>query len=254
MLSFERVSKFFGSPKHPKWAVQGVSLTLRKGVTVGLVGESGCGKSTLARMGVGLLRPSSGNVRWEGKDIFRLSPQERRYFHRRVQIVFQDPLSALNPFLPIRESVLEGVRIHRIVWGKNKEEWFLKDFLPSVEVDPEWLERFPHELSGGQIQRVAIARALSINPAFLILDEPTSSLDPSVQAFIVQLLKKHQHFDHLGYFLISHDLTLIKAMAHEVFVIQEGKIVEAGPVESVLIHPVHPYTSWLIRNSLLDFS
>ncbi|MCX7667342.1 MAG: ABC transporter ATP-binding protein [Atribacterota bacterium] len=121
-----------------------------------------------------------------------------------------------------------------------------------MEIDTEWLERFPHELSGGQIQRVAMARCLSLQPEFLILDEPTSSLDPSVQAFLVTLLKKRQKADYLGYLFISHDLALVKAVSHVVMVMHEGKIVEAGPVEVVFTRPAHPYTSWLIHNSFLD--
>ncbi|MEN3186903.1 MAG: ABC transporter ATP-binding protein [Atribacterota bacterium] len=249
MLLFEQVSKFFGVPKNPKWALQGVSLTIQQGLITGLVGESGCGKSTLARIGVGLLRPSLGVVRWEGKNIFHLSPREKTRFHCLVQIVFQDPLSALNPLLTIRESLLEGVRIHRLVRGKEDEERFLDQFLPLMDIDAEWLERFPHELSGGQIQRVVLARAFSVKPLVLILDEPTSSLDPSVQASICQLLKRYQHAGNLGYLLISHDLALVRAIAHEVCIMQEGKIVEKGPVDSVFVNPVHPYTFWLIRNS-----
>jgi|YNPBryunderm2012_1023409.scaffolds.fasta_scaffold02647_1 ABC-type oligopeptide transport system ATPase subunit len=251
MLAFERVSKVFEKPQRIK-ALEDVSLTLRRGITIGLVGESGCGKSTLARIGVGLLTPSSGRVLLEGRDIQKMQPRERFLFHRRVQIVFQNPLRALNPLLPIRESLLEGVRLHRLLDDKGEKRW-IRELLEWTELDPEILPRFPHELSGGQIQRVVIARVLSLQPDFLIADEPTSALDPSLQSSILRLLENWQKKRGMGLLLITHDFAVVRAMAQEVAVMEKGRIVEYGPTEKIFAEPEHPYTEKLLRDSLLPF-
>ncbi|MBK8176478.1 MAG: ABC transporter ATP-binding protein [Rhodospirillales bacterium] len=225
-------------------AVDGVSLSVRAGHTLGVVGESGSGKSTLGRA---LLRlgPSEGSIVFDGRELQTLGWSAVRPLRRRMQIVFQDPYGSLSPRLTVGEIIGEGLAIHKL--GSSAERHGrIEDALREVGLDPEVQHRYPHEFSGGQRQRVAIARALVLKPDFIVLDEPTSALDMSVQAQIVELLRRLQQTHGLAYLFISHDLKVIRALAHDVLVMRRGRIVEAGPAERIFAAPKDDYTRTLI--------
>ncbi|HEX7005598.1 MAG TPA: ABC transporter ATP-binding protein [Alphaproteobacteria bacterium] len=225
-------------------AVDGVTVAIREGQTVGVVGESGSGKTTLA-MGLLRLIASDGPVVYQGRDIQGWRSRMLRPLRREMQIVFQDPFGSLSPRLSVGEIVAEGLNIHRI--GRAAErEGMIVTALEEVGLDPESRHRYPHEFSGGQRQRIAVARAMVLKPRFVVLDEPTSALDMSVQAQIVELLRKLQRDHRLAYLFISHDLRVIRAMSHHIVVMHNGKVVEQGPAERVLDAPQHPYTRALM--------
>jgi microcin C transport system ATP-binding protein len=226
-------------------AVDGVSLAVRAGTTLGVVGESGSGKTTL---GLALLRllDAEGGIRFDGRDIAG-EPQKRlRPLRREMQVVFQDPYSSLSPRLSIAQIVGEGLRVHHIGAGQAERRRLVETALVEVGLDPAAADRYPHEFSGGQRQRVAIARALVLKPRFIVLDEPTSALDMSVQAQIVDLLRELQARYRLAYLFISHDLKVVRALAHEILVMKDGQIVERGNTEQVMTAPDHPYTKALM--------
>ncbi|GHV54030.1 peptide ABC transporter ATP-binding protein [Deltaproteobacteria bacterium] len=222
-------------------AVQNVSLRINKGETLGLVGESGCGKSTLARMAVRLLPPTSGDIFLEGQSLF----SDNKNFSTRIQMVFQDPFSSLNPRLTIGSSIGEALAVKKIPQRERREQ--VADMLEMVGLSPDCMRRYPHEFSGGQRQRVAIARSLVVRPDFLVLDEPTSSLDASVQAQILSLLKDLQEKLALTCLFISHDLAVISHMSDRVAVMLAGKIVEENTAADLFAAPRHPYTLRLLE-------
>ncbi len=226
-------------------AVDGVSLILREGATLGVVGESGSGKTTL---GLALLRliASQGQIRFAGEDIAGRSQRRLRPLRRQMQIVFQDPFSSLSPRLSVAQIVEEGLRVHRLAAGAAERRRLVEIALAEVGLDPAAAERYPHEFSGGQRQRIAIARALVLKPRLVVLDEPTSALDMSVQAQIVELLRDLQARRGLSYLFISHDLRVVRALAHDILVMKDGRIVEAGPTEEIMTRPRHPYTRALM--------
>jgi microcin C transport system ATP-binding protein len=226
-------------------AVDGVSLKVHAGTTLGVVGESGSGKTTL---GLALLRlqDAEGGVRFAGRDITHERQKALRPLRREMQIVFQDPYSSLSPRLSIAQIVGEGLRVHRLAASEADQRRLIEATLEEVGLDPEAADRYPHEFSGGQRQRVAIARALVLKPRFIVLDEPTSALDMSVQAQIVDLLRELQARYGLAYLFISHDLKVVRAMAHEILVMKDGKIVESGSADKVMSAPEHPYTRALM--------
>ncbi|MFQ3622579.1 MAG: ABC transporter ATP-binding protein, partial [Acetobacteraceae bacterium] len=227
-------------------ACDGVSVRVREGETVGLVGESGSGKST---MGLALLRlvpEAVGAVRFEGRDIAALDRRALRPLRRRMQIVFQDPFGSLSPRMSIGEIVGEGLAVHQPGLAAAERQSIVAQALTEVGLDPAWIDRYPHEFSGGQRQRIAIARALVLKPRFVVLDEPTSALDMSVQAQIVELLRDLQARHRLAYLFISHDLKVVRALAHHVVVLKDGRVVEQGPAQSVLDSPREPYTRALM--------
>jgi microcin C transport system ATP-binding protein len=226
-------------------AVDGVSLAVRAGMTLGVVGESGSGKTTL---GLALLRliNAEGGIRFAGHDIAHQRQKRLRPLRREMQVVFQDPYSSLSPRLSIAQIVGEGLRVHRLADSEAEQRQLIETALQEVGLDPEAAERYPHEFSGGQRQRVAIARALVLQPRFIVLDEPTSALDMSVQAQIVELLRELQARYGLAYLFISHDLRVVRAMAHEILVMKDGRIVEQGSVDKVMDAPEHPYTRALM--------
>jgi len=226
-------------------AVDGVSLRLRSGMTLGVVGESGSGKTTL---GLALLRlvDAEGNVRFAGRDIAAERQKNLRPLRREMQIVFQDPYSSLSPRLSIAQIVGEGLKVHHLAKDEDEARRRIDEVLVEVGLEPEAAERYPHEFSGGQRQRVAIARALVLKPRFVVLDEPTSALDMSVQAQIVDLLRELQQRHGLTYLFISHDLKVVRALAHEILVMKDGEIVEQGPADAILNAPQHPYTQALM--------
>jgi microcin C transport system ATP-binding protein len=226
-------------------AVDGISLNLRRGHTLGVVGESGSGKSTLARALL-RLQQCQGSIRFEGNELQGLGWAELRPLRRRMQIVFQDPYGSLSPRMSVGQIVGEGLKIHRLGGSADERRERIAEALAAVGLDPEVQDRYPHEFSGGQRQRIAIARALVLRPDFIVLDEPTSALDMSVQAQIVQLLRKLQQAYDLAYLFISHDLRVVRALAHEVLVMRQGRVVEQGPADRIFAHPEHPYTRALM--------
>ena len=230
-------------------AVDGVTLAIRQGHTVGVVGESGSGKSTLGRALI-RLEQSAGTLKFEGQDIGKLDGKALRPLRRQMQIVFQDPYGSLSPRLSIGQIVGEGLGIHDI--GKNDDDRrdLVAQALKEVGLTPEMMDRYPHEFSGGQRQRISIARALVLRPRFIVLDEPTSALDMSVQAQIVELLRDLQKRYDLAYLFISHDLRVIRAMAHDVIVLRRGKVVEAGPADRIFAAPREAYTRALLAAAL----
>ena len=227
-------------------AVDGVDLRIdAPGTTLGIAGESGCGKTTLGRVILRLLPATAGEIYFEGRDILKLNDQALRNLRRDMQIVFQDPYSALDPRITVRDIVAEPLRTHLHLRGRELDD-YVAALLAEVGLDRSHLYRFPHEFSGGQRQRVVIARALALHPKFLVLDEPTSALDVSVQAQILNLLKDLQTRIGLSYLLISHDLSVVEHMADEVAIMYLGQIVERGPATEILAHPWHPYAQALL--------
>jgi microcin C transport system ATP-binding protein len=230
-------------------AVDGVSLQVREGATLGIVGESGSGKTTL---GLALLRlldtqgDLGGGISFAGRDIAHAAQRRLRPLRREMQIVFQDPYSSLSPRLSIGQIVGEGLKVHRIAASEADGRGMIEGALEEVGLDPAAADRYPHEFSGGQRQRVAIARALVLKPRFIVLDEPTSALDMSVQAQIVDLLRELQARYRLTYLFISHDLRVVRALAHDILVMKDGVVVEAGPTDAVMARPQHPYTKALM--------
>ncbi|MER9155417.1 ABC transporter ATP-binding protein [Mesorhizobium sp. M0778] len=226
-------------------AVDGIDVTVRAGQTLGVVGESGSGKTTL---GLALARmiSSTGNIQFNGRGIDQLSFNEMRPLRRELQIVFQDPFGSLSPRMSVAEIIEEGLKIHEPKLSPDARDERVVDVLQEVGLDPATRNRYPHEFSGGQRQRVAIARAMVLNPRFVMLDEPTSALDMSVQAQVVDLLRSLQAKHDLAYLFISHDLRVIRALANEVIVMRNGRIVEAGPSEQIFGNPRTDYTKALI--------
>jgi microcin C transport system ATP-binding protein len=227
-------------------AVDGVSLTLRQGETLGVVGESGSGKSTLAAALL-MLEACEGRIVFLGEDIASLPRSARRAMRARAQIVFQDPFGSLSPRMSVGEIVAEGLRVHARHLSDAEREAKVADVLREVGLEPENAARYPHEFSGGQRQRIAIARALVLEPRMIVLDEPTSALDRSVQAQIVDLLRRLQQERGLAYLFISHDLSVVRALAHRVMVMREGCVVEAGDAGRIFTAPTHPYTQALLK-------
>jgi ABC-type microcin C transport system duplicated ATPase subunit YejF len=226
-------------------AVDGISLCLGQGRTLGIVGESGSGKSTLARALLKLV-PASGTVSFDGRDLTRLHRSAMRPLRRSMQLVFQDPYGSLSPLMRIGDIVTEGLRVHEPAMSRSAREARAALALEEVLLDPSLRFRFPRDLSGGQRQRVAIARAMILKPRLVVLDEPTSALDRSVQTGILSLLEQLQEAHGLTYVLISHDLAVIRAVADEIAVMKDGRIIEQGASQEIIEHPREPYTRALI--------
>ncbi|MGD8454655.1 MAG: ABC transporter ATP-binding protein [Phycisphaerae bacterium] len=227
-------------------AVEDVSLDIHRGRTLGLVGESGCGKSTLARAILRLIPATAGRVFFDGRDVFALGAGELRRLRRRMQIVFQDPLSCLNPRMVVEDLVGEALTVHGLVRTAAERQERVRELLGRVGLSPDALHQYPHEFSGGQRQRIGIARALALQPAIVICDEPVSALDVSVQSQIINLLEDLQAELKLSYLLIAHNLAVIRHCSNEVAVMYVGRIVEQGPAEEVYARPAHPYTRALL--------
>jgi oligopeptide/dipeptide ABC transporter ATP-binding protein len=245
LLQVDRLSCDFVSPAGRVRAVDGVSLTIGAGETLGLVGESGCGKSTLARLVVGLLSPDSGSVKLGGKEVTARGAAARRARARLVQMVFQDPFGSLNPRLRVERIVGEPLAVHGVGTAAGQRVRVL-ELLNKVGLSPETARRYPHELSGGQRQRVAIARALALQPRLIVCDEAVSALDLSIQAQVLNLLRDLQSEFGLAYLFISHDLRVVRYIADRTAVMYRGRIVESGPSDEMWQSPLHPYTRALI--------
>lgn len=228
-------------------AVDGVSFEIKRGETFGVVGESGCGKSTLGKTVLGLLPPTTGEIEFEALNLRTLSKDQTRQLRRSMQIIFQDPYSSLNPRRSIRSLISEPLDIHGIGTLQERRER-VAGLLKRVGLDPDYMNRYPHEFSGGQRQRIGIARALALNPKFIVADEPVSALDVSVQAQVVNLLQDLQEEFGLTYMFISHGLSVVKHISDRVAVMYLGKIVEMGDVDEIYSNPKHPYTKALLSS------
>ena len=227
-------------------AVDGVSFDIRRGETFGIVGESGCGKSTLARTLLRLETPNSGRVTFEGQDIFTPQALSDKALRRRIQVVFQDPFAALSPRMTIYDVLTEPLKIHEGTLDKARWPERVRELLERVGLRPEFANRFPHEFSGGQLQRIGIARALVLGPELIILDEPVSALDVSIQAQVVNLLEEVQEEFGVAYMCISHDLSIVRHISDRIGVMYLGEMVEMGDCEDVYETPAHPYTKALL--------
>ena len=241
---FESRAGWFAAPKKV-YALNGVSFDVATGETLALVGESGSGKTTAGRTVLRLLDADQGSVRFDGADVLGADRRALKLLRRRMQIVFQDPYGSLDPRMTVGASVAEGIEIHRLL-PKKQIGPRVAGLLTEVGLDPTAADKYPHEFSGGQRQRIGIARALAVDPAFIVLDEPVSALDVSVQAQVLNLLLDLQESRGLSYLFIAHDLSVVRQVAHRIAVMYYGRIVEQGPRDEVLERPHHPYTRALI--------
>ncbi|UJR80211.1 ABC transporter ATP-binding protein [Sandaracinus amylolyticus] len=253
LVAVERLTKHFAQRRglfdrgsRVVRAVDGVDLEVGPRETLGLVGESGCGKSTLGRLVLRLIEPTSGHIRFEGREITTLSHDQMRPLRRRMQIVFQDPYGALDPRLTIQSAIGEALRVHGLARDVHEERGRVAELLEKVGLRADHMRRYPHEFSGGQRQRIVIARALAVDPRFVVADEPVSALDVSIQAQIVNLLKDLQDELGLSYLFVAHDLAVVRWMSHRVAVMYLGRIVEIASSEAIWETPKHPYTKALL--------
>jgi oligopeptide/dipeptide ABC transporter ATP-binding protein len=247
LVEIRDLKKHFPVPhKQVVRAVDGVSFTINRGETLGLVGESGCGKTTVGRCILRLIEPTSGEIRFDGRDLLSLDRGEMRALRRRMQIIFQDPYSSLNPRMKVGSIISEPLEIHRVGDRRERKDR-VAELLRVVGLDPDYANRYPHQFSGGQRQRIGIARALALNPDFIVADEPVSALDVSVQAQVVNLMQDLQERFGLTYLFISHGLAVVKHISTRVGVMYLGKLVELAPAHEIYANPLHPYTQALLR-------
>lgn len=246
LLELKNVKTFFKVKGGMLKAVNGVDLTIHEGETVGLVGESGCGKSTLGKTIMRLYKPQEGQVLFDGQDIWQYKRKDIFNYTRQVQMIFQDPYASLDPLSVIGDSAAEGMDIHHLFTDKKQRESEILRLLNQVGLNESHVDRYPHEFSGGQRQRVGIARALAMNPRLIVCDEPISALDVSIQAQVVNLLKKLQHERGMAYLFITHDLSMVRQISDRIAVMYLGNIVEIANSEDIYLHNRHPYTRALL--------
>lgn len=245
ILETKNLKKYFKTKKGMLHAVDGINMSIQRGRTLGVVGESGCGKSTLGRTILHLLEPTGGSMRFNGKDITKVSPKELAQLREHMQIIFQDPFSSLNPRMTVSEILVEPL----IISGKFTREEIEKkrvELLDTVGLPKRYANSYPHELDGGRRQRIGIGRALALEPDFIVCDEPVSALDVSIQAQILNLLQDLQEQRGLTYVFITHDLSVVKHISHDIMVMYLGQMVEQAPSEELFAHTYHPYTKALL--------
>ena len=241
---FEIEKDFFGRPTRYLKAVDNINFKLKKGTTIGVVGESGCGKTTLGRTILKLYESNGGTIKFNGEDITKFSKKEMRALRTKMQLIFQDPYSSLPPRMTIGSIIAEAVRVHNIV-PKEQVTEYVMEIMKKCGLQPQHYDRYPHEFSGGQRQRICIARALAVKPELVVCDEPVSALDVSIQAQIINLLKELQIKDELTYIFISHDLSVVKYITDEIMVMYLGNVMEKGETDQIFDNPLHPYTKAL---------
>ncbi len=246
LLEVKNVKKYFKTPKGLLHAVDDVSFTIEKGKTLGVVGESGCGKSTTGRAILRLLEPTEGSILFEGVDIAKLSERQMRDKRKEMQMIFQDPLASLDPRKTVGQIIEEPLRVHNMISDKRERQKRVLELMDIVGLASRYYGTYPHELDGGRRQRIGIARALSMNPKFIVCDEPVSALDVSIQAQILNLLEDLQKDMGLTYMFITHDLSVVHHFSDDIAVMYLGKIIELAPSDELFAHPTHPYTQALL--------
>lgn len=247
ILEVKNLKQYFGKSSAPVRAVDGISFDIYEGEVLGLVGESGSGKSTTGRSIIGLYDITDGEIYYDGKLISaNMTAEKRKNLARNIQMIFQDPYASLNPRMTVSEIIGEGFDIHGMYPNRKERSERVAELLEAVGLNHEHATRYAHEFSGGQRQRIGIARALSLNPKFIIADEPISALDVSIQAQVVNLLKKLQAESNLTYLFIAHDLSMVKYISDRIAVMYGGKVVELGPADRIYSNPIHPYTKSLL--------
>ena len=253
LLEVKDLKKYFKSPRGTVHAVDGVNFTIRRGKTLGVVGESGCGKSTLGRCILRLIEPTEGQVIFEGNDICTADKKEMKALRKDLQIVFQDPYSSINPRKTVLELIAEPIKFNNLIPGGSEIdiENRVLELMQTVGIDERLINSYPHELDGGRRQRIGIARALAMKPKFIVCDEPVSALDVSIQAQVLNLLRKLQREMGLTYIFITHDLSVVNYFADDIMVMYLGQVVEKAPSEELFAHPMHPYTQALLSAILI---
>ena len=246
LLEVKDLKKYYKVPKGMLHAVDGVSFNLEKGKTLGIVGESGCGKTTIGRAILRLVEPTSGSVIFDGVDILKLNKQEMRHMRRNMQLIFQDPFSSLNPRKTITQTIEEPIIVANMIPDPDKRFMRVMELMDTVGLAERLVNTYPHELDGGRRQRIGIARALALNPKFIICDEPVSALDVSIQAQILNLMKKIQREMGLTYIFITHNLAVVNHFSDDITVMYLGRLIEKAPSETLFANPLHPYTQALL--------
>lgn len=246
ILEVKDLQKYFKTNRGMLHAVDNISFTLERGKTLGIVGESGCGKSTTGYCVMRLIEPTGGEIIFNGEDISKLSERQMRKMRQKIQIIFQDPFSSLNPSKTVMEAIAEPMRVHKLFKTEKEVEARVLELMELVGLSERLINSYPHELDGGRRQRVGIARALALNPEFIVCDEPVSALDVSIQAQILNLMKKLQKEMNLTYIFITHDLSVVNHFSDEIAVMYLGQIVEKAPAEELFRNPLHPYTKALL--------
>ena len=246
LLEVKDLKKYFRVGREALKAVDGISVEIKKGETLGLVGESGCGKTTVGRVLVRLYEPSGGEIFYNGDDITKVKGQDTKRLHRKMQMIFQDPQASLNPRMVIGDSIAEGIDIHGLARDKRERLERVHELLETVGLNKEHANRYPHEFSGGQRQRIGVARALTVDPEFIVADEPVSALDVSIQAQVINLMRRLQEERSLTYLFISHDLSVVKYISDRIGVMYLGQLVEMADSDELYENPLHPYTRALL--------